>query len=299
MADNKTIQIQFRRGTTAQNDAFTGKEGSLTVDLTKKALRLHDGVTAGGFELPNTTAINTAISTAIATAIGGDNVVNSVAGRSGDVVLTHTDITDWDTAVGDELQAISDSLNDYVLKTQLGVATTTTGEPGEEVTTVGVATLDANGLIPTSQLPPLAITSVQTVADVTARDALTNVQEGDFVIVTNENESDGDGNPISAQTFIRSASGWVELTASNAVLSVNGYTGVVQLTKSDVGLGNVDNFATATSADLDPANPVTDKFTTPATVFAILEVAGIVFDEDADSFIIDQGSLDDADSSGE
>lgn len=40
--------LQMRRGTTAQNDAFTGAEGELTVDTTAKTLRVHDGVTAGG-----------------------------------------------------------------------------------------------------------------------------------------------------------------------------------------------------------------------------------------------------------
>ena len=40
--------LQLRRGTTAQNDAFTGAEGQLTVDTTAKTLRVHDGVTAGG-----------------------------------------------------------------------------------------------------------------------------------------------------------------------------------------------------------------------------------------------------------
>ena len=36
------------RGTTAQNDAYTGSEGEITLDLDKKSIRLHDGVTAGG-----------------------------------------------------------------------------------------------------------------------------------------------------------------------------------------------------------------------------------------------------------
>ena len=40
--------LQMRRGTTAQNDAFTGAEGELTVDTTAKTLRVHDGATAGG-----------------------------------------------------------------------------------------------------------------------------------------------------------------------------------------------------------------------------------------------------------
>lgn len=41
-------QLQLRRGTTAENNAFTGAVGELTVDTTLDQLRLHDGVTAGG-----------------------------------------------------------------------------------------------------------------------------------------------------------------------------------------------------------------------------------------------------------
>lgn len=49
MADN--VQIQFLRGTTAENDAYTGREGEFTVDLEKNELRLHDGETKGGHGL--------------------------------------------------------------------------------------------------------------------------------------------------------------------------------------------------------------------------------------------------------
>lgn len=41
-------QIQFRRGTADEHKNFTGAEGEITVDLTNKTLRVHDGVTAGG-----------------------------------------------------------------------------------------------------------------------------------------------------------------------------------------------------------------------------------------------------------
>jgi len=44
-----STQVQFRRGTAAENDAFTGAVGEVTVDTTNKALRVHDGATAGGF----------------------------------------------------------------------------------------------------------------------------------------------------------------------------------------------------------------------------------------------------------
>lgn len=45
--------VQFRRGTTAQNDSFTGSTGEISIDSTKDTIRVHDGSTAGGFEMIN------------------------------------------------------------------------------------------------------------------------------------------------------------------------------------------------------------------------------------------------------
>tara|TARA_R110002126_G_scaffold178730_1_gene327815 strand:- start:3296 stop:4609 length:1314 start_codon:yes stop_codon:yes gene_type:complete len=42
------IQKQSRRGTTTQHASFTGADGEVTVDTTKKTLVVHDGATAGG-----------------------------------------------------------------------------------------------------------------------------------------------------------------------------------------------------------------------------------------------------------
>jgi hypothetical protein len=41
-------QVRLRRGTTAQHATFTGADGEVTFDTTKKVLVLHDGVTPGG-----------------------------------------------------------------------------------------------------------------------------------------------------------------------------------------------------------------------------------------------------------
>jgi hypothetical protein len=49
-------QVQFRRGTTTQNNAFTGAIGELTYDTQVKTLRLHDGSTAGGGAVVTTNA---------------------------------------------------------------------------------------------------------------------------------------------------------------------------------------------------------------------------------------------------
>ena len=43
--------LQFRRGTTSQNNAFTGAIGEITYDTTTDVLRVHDGSTAGGFSM--------------------------------------------------------------------------------------------------------------------------------------------------------------------------------------------------------------------------------------------------------
>lgn len=45
-------QVQFRRGTTPQHNAFTGAVGEVTYDTDRKSLKTHDGTTVGGTELP-------------------------------------------------------------------------------------------------------------------------------------------------------------------------------------------------------------------------------------------------------
>jgi len=50
--------LQFRRGTTTQNNSFTGTAGELSVDTTLDTLRVHDGSTAGGFALLKETGIS-------------------------------------------------------------------------------------------------------------------------------------------------------------------------------------------------------------------------------------------------
>lgn len=47
--------IQFRRGTTAQNDEFLGANGEITIDTQLHTVRLHDGVTVGGFVISGST----------------------------------------------------------------------------------------------------------------------------------------------------------------------------------------------------------------------------------------------------
>jgi len=52
-------QVQFRRGTTSENLAFAGAQGEITVDTTINTVRVHNGATAGGFELASCIAPQT------------------------------------------------------------------------------------------------------------------------------------------------------------------------------------------------------------------------------------------------
>ena len=51
-------QVRLRRGTTAQHTTFTGADGEITFDTTKKVLVIHDGVTAGGKPMDNFVKLN-------------------------------------------------------------------------------------------------------------------------------------------------------------------------------------------------------------------------------------------------
>ena len=51
--------LQLRRGTTSQNNSFTGVVGEVSVDTDKDTLRVHDGSTAGGCEVVTLAATQT------------------------------------------------------------------------------------------------------------------------------------------------------------------------------------------------------------------------------------------------
>lgn len=51
-------QVRLRRGSTAQHSTFTGADGEVTFDTTKKVLVLHDGVTPGGKPLEGFLILN-------------------------------------------------------------------------------------------------------------------------------------------------------------------------------------------------------------------------------------------------
>ena len=105
----------------------------------------------------------------------------------------------------------------------------------------GIASLDGSGLIPTAQLPALAITNTSVVATQAAMLALT-AEVGDIAVRTDVNKSF-----ILTATPSTTLANWQELlTPTDLVLSVDGNTGAVSLSGTYLNrttgqlLGNLD-----------------------------------------------------------
>ena len=111
-------------------------------------------------------------------------------------------------------------------KSSLGLAAVASSGSASDLTT---------GTLPTSVLPPLAINETFTAASQAAMLALT-AQRGDVAIRTDTSRS-----YILSTDSPSTLADWKMLTAGGDVTSVASRTGAVVLTKTDVGLGNVDN----------------------------------------------------------
>ena len=109
------------------------------------------------------------------------------------------------------------------------VQASTVGQPE------GIAGLDSNGQVPTSQLPSLTISTVTVVQTLAERDALA-AETGDLVRVTDE-----------GATFVYDGSGWIQIS-SDPVLSVNGLEGEVVLTTDEINEGTNNLYFTEAKA---------------------------------------------------
>tara|TARA_Y100001937_G_scaffold28354_2_gene40874 strand:- start:4715 stop:8794 length:4080 start_codon:yes stop_codon:yes gene_type:complete len=125
--------LQHRRGTAAQNNAFTGSSGELTVDLTNGTIRVHDGSTAGGKRL----ATKDSADAALAAAQGLDSA-NVVAIIDSDYVLARAPAQDF----LDSAEAIDLIDSSYVRARQDKAYSSLTGSP--TIPTLGTSFVDSS-----------------------------------------------------------------------------------------------------------------------------------------------------------
>lgn len=141
--------------------------------------------------------------------------------------------------------ATSGDYNDLSNRPSLGsAASRNVGSSSGNVPVIG-----SDGKLDASILPAIAITDTFVVSSESAMLEL-DVQIGDICVRTDLSKSF-----ILKQEPASTLSNWQELLApADSVLSVNGKTGVVILTKNDIGLSNVDNIKQASKTDFDNHN---------------------------------------------
>ena len=118
--------VQLRRGTTTQNNAFTGALGEVSVDTTLDTIRVHDGSTAGGFEITSNAATQTLTNKSLTAPTITGTAVMATLDISGDVDVDGTLETDALTIGGVTLaETISDTVGAMVgSNTETGIAVT-------------------------------------------------------------------------------------------------------------------------------------------------------------------------------
>jgi hypothetical protein len=221
-------QVQFRRGTTTQNNAFTGAVGEITYDTEVKTLRLHDGTSAGGGSiLANLGATQTMLNKTMST--GSTWAGNVVALAYGG---TNSTIT-----------AVSGAI---VYSTSSSLAVSSQGTSGQVLTSGGTAS------------PTWLNASALTVGTASVATRATNIDGGSagylaYQIDTNQTGfiTPGQSGYVLRSTGASTAPSWV--TSAVTIGSTSVQVGDTQT--SFVGLTALDGTAGATSFFSTPTSP--------------------------------------------
>jgi hypothetical protein len=288
--------LKFRRGTTSQNDAFTGAAGELSIDTQTDNLRLHDGSTAGGFELTRNTATQTLTNKTLTTPTLTTPVIN-----------TGADLKNGSTSAG-FLKFFEDSDNGTNAVTLIGPASTadvTLTLPAATDTLVGKATTDTltNKTLTTPTIDTInssgfTLDSSGDInldadgADVIIKDGGTEIgrftnSSSDFVIKSAVSDKDiifkgnDGGSEVTALTLDMSAAGNATFAADLTVtgnFTVNGTTTTVSTTNTTVS-DNLIELNSGAGSNANDSGILIERGSTGDNAF-------IGFDESADKFIV-------------
>ncbi len=267
-----STQVQYRRGTGAQNNSFVGALAEITVDITNGTLRVHNGINAGGSNIATVAYVDNSISSLSA---------NSITDGTSSVTIIETNGNIRANVGGSTVQLLSSGGANVT-----GFVAATGNVSGGNVTTAGLIT--ATGNITGGNLSGTSIVGTLTTA---AQTNITSVGTLTSLAVTgNITSGNLSGTSIvgtlttAAQTNITSVGTLTALTVTGNVTGGNlitaGLVSLASITKTGSnGVGNIGSstsvfdtvFAKATSAQYaDVAEKyLADQDYVPGTVVEI------------------------------
>ena len=141
-------QVQFRRGTSGQNDAFTGALAEITVDTTTSVIRVHDGINPGGVIGVSTTSTQTLSNKTLTNTVITGNLVPSA-----NLIYNLGSVTGWYNLVyGKSVQALYADLAENYLADQIYSAGTVLVFDGSHEVTISSISHDTRvaGIVSTN-----------------------------------------------------------------------------------------------------------------------------------------------------
>ena len=238
--------LQFRRGTTSQNNAFTGAIGEITYDTTTDVLRVHDGSTAGGFSMVS------AGSTATLTnkTLTSPNITTSIVPTSADgatIGSASKEFSDLFLADGSTIQFGNDQdiTLTHVADTGLILKHTATGDNSTVALTLQTGETDIQADDVIGKLDFQAPDEAQGTDAVLLAAGIEAVSEGDFSTTNNATK-------LSFKTAASAAAAETMKLSSVGVLTLNGSSGSLVIPNAGTigSAGDTDAIAIGSDGDV-------------------------------------------------
>lgn len=171
-------RLQLKRGTTAQTSTFTGLNGEVTVDTTKKTLVVHDGAKVGGTVLAKESDVALKVDKVAGKQLSTEDYSTSEKSKLAGISANANNYTHPTSGVGaGTYRSVTVDVNGHVTggtnpTTVSGYGLTDVYTKAENNTSLalkvnnsekgsanGVATLDVNGKVVLTQIPDSGVTA--------------------------------------------------------------------------------------------------------------------------------------------
>ncbi|MDP4184066.1 MAG: hypothetical protein Q8862_02755 [Bacteroidota bacterium] len=256
---SKALTTAIPDATSTSSGLFSAADKAKLDGLTNYTLPVASATALGGVKVGTNLSIDgdgvlSAVG-GVASIVAGTGITSSVD-ASKNVTLSLSNVNDK-TIMGNNsgISAPPAPIAVSDVKTMLGINTVEATlankiDKSEKAANNGVATLDANGKVPSSQIPAISFATVNVVGSQAAMTGLSGAVVGSTAVRTDESKT-----YVLAASDPSNINNWIQLLSptSSGIQTINGYTGpTVNLTPADLGLQNLElttNKSTSVTAD--------------------------------------------------